>query len=185
MTRNGTAIRWLIAILLTTLPGCANPPKTENEKLDLNDDVQSALNRFKRDDPGLDDFLTQHSVGYLMFPSIGKAGALLGGAYGEGELFEGDQLVGYADVSQASLGLQLGGQTYSELLVFGTADALNRLKEKKLQLGANASAVALSDGASGAARFQNGVVVFTQAKGGLMFEASLAGQRFTFTPSSR
>jgi lipid-binding SYLF domain-containing protein len=184
MKRNGTASKWLIAILLVTLTGCANAPKTENEKLDLNDEVQSALNRFKRDDPGLEDFLG-NSVGYLMFPSIGKAGAFVGGAYGQGELFEGDELVGYADVSQASVGLQLGGQTYSELLVFDSSDALNRLKDKKLQFGANASAVALTDGASEAARFQNGVVVFTQARGGLMFEASVAGQRFTFTPSNR
>lgn len=184
MKRNGTVSKWLVAILFTTLPSCTHAPKTENEKLDLNDDVQSALNRFKRADPGLEDFL-QGSVGYLMFPSVGKAGALLGGAYGQGELFEGDELVGYADVSQASVGFQFGGQTYSELLVFGTADALNLLKDKKLQFGANASAVALTDGASGAARFQNGVVVFTQAKGGLMLEASIAGQRFTFTPSTR
>ena len=90
------------------------------------------------------------------------------------------KMIGFADLTQANIGLQAGGQAYSEVIVFENEDALNKFKNNKLEFSANASAVALKAGAAGAARFENGISVFVKPKGGLMFEVSIGGQKFTF-----
>ena len=89
-------------------------------------------------------------------------------------------MIGYADLTQASVGAQLGGQTYSELVVFETKEALDRFRQNKLEFAANASAVILESGAAKAARFENGVAIFVQPRAGAMAEASVGGQKFTF-----
>jgi lipid-binding SYLF domain-containing protein len=169
----------LFIVTAFTLNGCSTEPKSEGAKVDLHNDVNTALDHFKRQDPGLGDLLSK-SVGYVMFPGVGKGGAIVGGAYGHGEVYEGNNMIGFADMRQASVGLQLGGQEYTELVVFNTPEAFSKFKLSQLEFGANASAVALKAGASSAAKFVDGVAVFTQQKGGLMFEASLTGQKFTF-----
>ena len=99
------------------------------------------------------------------------------------EVYENGKMIGFADLTQASIGLQAGGQTFSEIIVFENENALNKFKNNKLEFSAQASAVALKAGASAQARFENGVAVFTKPKGGLMFEASIGGQKFNFKPS--
>ena len=144
--------------------------------------MQAALNRVKREDPGMEQFLNK-AAGYAMFPSIGKAAWIVGGAYGKGILYEKGTMTGYVDMSQASVGLQGGAEDYSELVVFDTPEALARLKDSKFEAGANLSAVALKEGASSAAKFQDGVAVFTASKAGLMVEASVSGQKFRYSPT--
>jgi lipid-binding SYLF domain-containing protein len=116
----------------------------------------------------------------VIFPSVGKGGVIVGGAYGRGEVYEQGQLVGYADVTQATVGAQLGGQTFSELIVFENREAMDRFKRGNFEFAANVSAVALKAGAAAAARYTNGVAVFVKPEGGAMFEASIGGQKFTF-----
>jgi lipid-binding SYLF domain-containing protein len=173
-----------LGMLALGLLGCSTEPKGEEAKASLRDDAQSTLSQFTREDPGFRGFLDR-GRGYVIFPSVGKGGLGVGGAYGRGEVYEGGKMIGYADLTQGSIGLQAGGQTYSEVIVFENEDALNRFKNNKLEFAANASAVALKAGASAAARFENGIAVFTKPKGGLMFEASIGGQKFNFKAADR
>ena len=163
------------------LMGCSTSPRSTEQRANLRDEGMTSVKEMERTDVGLEDFLNK-AYGYTIFPSVGKGGAIVGGAYGKGVVYEKGQWIGYADLSQATVGLQLGGQTYSELIAFETREALDRFKNNQLAFSANASAVALKSGASTAAKYTDGVAVFTAAKGGLMFEASIGGQKFTFVP---
>jgi lipid-binding SYLF domain-containing protein len=142
------------------------------------------------------------SYAYAVFPTIAKGGFFLGGAHGKGRVYEKGRYVGDATVSQISLGFQLGGQAYSEIVLFQSRQDLVRFESGKFALGAQASAVAITAGASASAgttgagtsasgietsavttgRFQDGIAVFTIAKGGLMYEAAVAGQKFFYEP---
>ncbi|MHC4993836.1 MAG: YSC84-related protein, partial [Planctomycetota bacterium] len=97
-------------------------------------------------------------------------------------LYEEGSPVGYCDLSQGSIGFQLGGQVYSELIFFETHTALLNFKSGEFAFAAQASAVAATAGAAANVDYDGGVAVFTQAKGGLMYEASIGGQKFTFEP---
>jgi lipid-binding SYLF domain-containing protein len=171
----------LIAVSSMSLVGCQTSPNTENKREALHNDVQATMNRFTAEDPSLRDFLDK-GTGYVIFPSVGKGGLIVGGSYGRGEVYEKGNMIGFADISQATVGLQAGGQSFSELIVFENQNALDRFRQNKLSFAANASAVALKSGAGATARFENGVAVFTKPVGGLMFEASVGGQQFTYVP---
>jgi lipid-binding SYLF domain-containing protein len=137
---------------------------------------------FLKTDPGLQRFFEQ-SAGYAVFPSIGKGGIGVGGAHGKGVLFaRGDEPVALASMTQVTVGLQLGGQTFSEVIFFESDTALADFKSGNYSLTAQASAVALAAGASKTAKYEKGVAVFTATKGGLMFEASVGGQKFNAKP---
>jgi len=159
--------------------GCATAPQTEARRDTLQDRSIAVLDRFKTEDPTVDPFLS-HAAGYAIFPSVGKGAAVVGGAYGRGVLYQHGQMVGYCDMTQASVGPQLGGQKYSELIVFETPDALNRFKQNDVTFAANASAIALKSGGAASAKYENGVAVFTRADTGLMAEAAIGGQRFSY-----
>jgi lipid-binding SYLF domain-containing protein len=107
---------------------------------------------------------------------------VLGGAYGRRVVYEQGQHIGYADLTQASLGLQAGGQTYSELIVFENKTTMDRFKQKQLDFGANTSAVVANTGAAATARFVDGIVVFVRPTAGVMAEAALGGQQITYVP---
>lgn len=171
-----------LGMLALGLLGCSTEPKTEEAKASLHDDVQGTLNDFSRTDAGFKDFLNK-GAGYAVFPHVGKGGLGVGGAYGHAEVYQNGKMIGFADLTQASIGLQAGGQSFQEVIVFENEDAINRFKNNKLEFAANASAVAVTAGASGQARFENGVAVFAKPKGGLMFEASIGGQKFNFKPA--
>ena len=168
-----------VALGLLTI-GCETAPKDPAKRDALKSEAEAALESMTRTDPGLRDFIDR-GAGYAIFPNIGKGGVGVGGAYGRGIVYDkSGRMLGYSDLTQASIGLQLGGQSFKELLVFENEAALNRFKGDKASLTANASAVALKSGAAAQARFQDGVAVFTQANGGAMFEASVGGQQFKF-----
>ncbi len=105
---------------------------------------------------------------------------IVGGGYGRGIVYEQGAMIGYADITQATVGAQIGGQTFSELLVFQSKEALDRFRQNKLEFSANASAVIMKKGAAKAARFENGVAIFVEPRAGAMAEASVGGQKFTF-----
>ena len=141
-----------------------------------------------------------HSYGYAVFPTIGKGGIGIGGAYGSGRVYAKGRYVADTSVTQVTLGLQLGGQAYSEIIFFQDQRAFEEFTSGNFELGAQASAVAITAGASAQAsttgtgtgastssshakttgQYQKGVAVFTVAKGGLMYEASIGGQKFSY-----
>jgi lipid-binding SYLF domain-containing protein len=169
----------VLAIVVACLGGCSTVPPTEGGKTDLQSDVQAAIDRAKTVDPTLKKSFDE-SAGYAVFPNVGKGAAGVGGAYGRGELYEAGKLVGYCDLTQATLGVQLGGQTYTEIIFFETKPALDRFKSGNFTFAAQASAVVLKSGASTNAKYADGVAVFTLAETGLMGEVSIGGQKFSY-----
>jgi lipid-binding SYLF domain-containing protein len=142
-------------------------------------EAKSAVTAMKRADPGLKKFF-DHSVGYAVFPSVGKGGLVVGGAGGSGIVFEHGKAVGKTTLSQVTIGAQIGGQAYYEIIFFENAETLVAFKKGEWTMAAQVSAVALSSGASADAKYKEGVAVFTLSKGGAMAEASVGGQNFTF-----
>jgi Las17-binding protein actin regulator len=147
-------------------------------------DAEGAVAAFRNADPALSAFFSG-AVAYAVFPNVGKGAAGIGGAYGRGVLFEHGTATGQATLTQVTIGAQLGGQAYSEVVFFETADALSRFKGGQLAMAAQVSAVVAATGASANARYAQGVAVFTLAKGGLMAEASVGGQKFGYRPFAR
>lgn len=124
--------------------------------------------------------LFKHAAGYAVFPNVGKGALGVGGAAGKGAVYEKGTPVGTAQMVQVTIGAQAGGQGYREVIFFENRDAADRLMKNKIEFSGQASAVAVKAGASANANYRNGVVVFSQEKGGLMLEASLGGQKFTY-----
>jgi lipid-binding SYLF domain-containing protein len=171
------------AILVCAVAACGgSKPPTGQELVTQEQKATMALNDMKARDPGLDALIRQ-SGGYIVFPSVGNAGALLvGGAYGKGILFENGQPTGFVEVKQGSVGPQLGGQTYAELIVIRDPYAVQKIKTGSFDLGAGATAVALKTGAAASAQFSNGVTVFVMPHGGLMAGVSIHGQSLSYKP---
>tara|TARA_R100001369_G_scaffold38933_1_gene64872 strand:+ start:601 stop:1140 length:540 start_codon:yes stop_codon:yes gene_type:complete len=120
------------------------------------------------------------AYGYVIFPNVGKGGIGIGGASGNGVVYEKDSKIGMAKLTQISIGFQWGGQAYREIIFFESKDTMDRFKESKVELSAQASAIAVKAGASTDAKYVEGVMIFTMQKGGLMYEASVGGQKFKF-----
>ena len=169
----------LVALIFA---GCSAAPKNEEKKQELSSAVQSELASMKQDDPTLEPFLKK-SYAYVLFPAVGKGGFVFGGAYGRGEVYEQDKMIGFADITQATFGAQVGGQKFAELICFENKAALDQLVNGKFTLAAQASAVALASGAAANAKYREGAAIFTHVKGGLMAEASIGGQKFKFVPA--
>ena len=145
------------------------------------EDSKEARAEFIKSD-GLMQNLFDNSYGYVIFPNVGKGAIGVGGAAGNGIVFEGGKMIGSAKMKQVSVGFQFGGQVYREVIFFENKAALDRFKENKFEFAAQASAVAANAGASANVKYKDGVMVFTQEKGGLMYEASIGGQKFSYTP---
>lgn len=170
----------LVALSFFTT-GCSTSPKTTEEKDKLESEAQKALSEMKAKDPSLDAFL-KSSYGYAVFPSIGKGAVIVGGAYGKGVVFEAAKKYGFMDMTQASVGLALGGQSFKEIVACQDKDTFMRFISGKMTFDANFSAVAVKSGAASSTKFKNGVSVFADPNGGAMFEMSLSGQTFSFEP---
>jgi lipid-binding SYLF domain-containing protein len=162
--------------------GCTEPrPKESSERATLGSQASAGLDAFRNADPSLNDLLGK-SVGYAIFPEVGKAGFIAGGSHGHGEVFERGKKIGYADITQATFGLQAGAQTFQELILFLTQEEMDKFKGNQYALAGNLSAVAIKAGAARTADTSKGVVVFVRSTGGMMAEASVGGQRFRFQP---
>lgn len=144
--------------------------------------VDTAIRQLKSREPKLKLFFNK-AYGYAIFPTVGKAGIGLGGAYGEGEVYQKGRFIGTTTLTQISFGFQLGGQFYTEIIFFKDKHALDSFKSGNFKLGATASAIVLTTGMSADADYDNGVAIFTLPKQGLMYEAAIAGQKFSFDPA--
>lgn len=153
-------------------------PDTSDE---LQLDVQRAILDIKKTDPGMQKFF-DGAAGYAVFPKVGKGGIGIGGAHGKGLVIVGDKAVGRSSLSQLTVGFQLGGQVYSQVIFFKDDVALKNFQRGNFEMGAQASAVAVTLGASADADYDKGVAVFTTVSGGLMYEATISGQKFSYDP---
>lgn len=162
-----------------SMTACSTAPDTVEGKTDIRHEADVALAKAKASDPTLVDVFNS-AAGYAVFPSVGKGAAGVGGAYGKGVLYENGRVVGYCDLSQATIGFQLGGQAYTEIVVFETRQAVTTFKEGHFRFDAQATAVALKSGAGANAKYVNGVTAFTMDEAGLMYEASVGGQKFAY-----
>src|SRR5579883_1290806 len=177
--------KWCASLALTCLvAACATTRPSPQATFTLEQQTNTTLGEMQSRDPDLRGLLVS-SAGYAVFPNIGAAGALVaGGAFGKGILYEHGVPTGYVEVRQGSIGPQLGGQTYAELLVLRDQTDIDRLKAGTFDLGANASAVLLKAGAAAEARFATGTTVFVEPRGGMMAAASISGQQIQFRPLS-
>lgn len=181
--RHSTTLPLLIA-LLTLAPATQagwNPlakEKAEDQQA-ATSEAAATIAAFKNKDPGIKVFFDK-AYGYAVFPTVGKGGIGIGGAYGKGEVYERGALVGTSSLTQLTIGFQLGGQAYSEIVFFKDKATLDNFKSGNFEFSAQASAVAITAGASADADYSNGVAIFTLAKGGLMYEASVGGQKFGY-----
>jgi lipid-binding SYLF domain-containing protein len=147
----------------------------------LQSEADAALSDFRSTDPGIDDFI-RRAAGYAVFPSVGKGGFIVGGAHGKGLVYEQGRVTGQAELNQASVGFLAGGQTFRELIVFATPEALEKFRNGQMSLGADVGVVALKSGAAAGTQFKNGLAVFVKPIGGAMFDVSVAGQKFSYKP---
>jgi len=169
----------LLMILTVAAMGwmTANAAWDPDEGAEYDEKAQVALTAFKEKDSKVQSFIDK-SAGYVVIPTVGKAGLGIGGARGKGVLYENGEVTAVVTLSQLSFGFQWGGQAYSEFIFFEDAATLENFKRGNYELNAQASAVAVTAGASADAEFNGGMAIFTQAKGGLMYEAAIGGQKF-------
>ena len=190
-------MKTLIASLLSAIALVAQPV--------FADDISTTIENFRG--AGAGEFIDD-AYGYAVFPSIGKGGIGIGGAHGKGEVYRGGKLVGKTKMSQITYGLQLGGQVYSQMIFFRDERAFDDFTSGNFEFGAQATAVALTAGAQASTSSggggntssgtdadsskvnasekqydgRSGMATFTIAKGGLMYEATLGGQKFKYEP---
>lgn len=152
------------------------------EKDEMMRKVDESVAELLETDPDMQRFFDA-AAGYVVIPNVGKGGIGVGGAYGRGVLYEGGVPTKVVRMSQMSIGFQWGGQAYRQFMFFEKQSTVDTFKDGNFKFSAQASAVAVTAGASADASFKDGVAVFTMARGGLMYEASVAGQKFSISES--
>jgi len=169
----------------------------------LADEYTDTIKIFR--DAGESGRFFKNCYGYAVFPTIGKGGFMVGGAHGSGRVYARGRYVGDASMTQLTVGWQLGGQAYSQIIFFQDKRSFDEFTSGNFEFGVEATAVAITAGATaqattagtGASKsgtehhaetvggYQKGMAVFTVVKGGLMYEATLGGQKFDYTPKRR
>jgi lipid-binding SYLF domain-containing protein len=184
MRRTLTILTALTAIALAAaMAGCnISPQKTEGKAV-LDAQVTEAIAIAKEKDPSIDRFF-QGSYGYAVLPKVFKGGIWAGGAYGKGIVYEKGEKIGYCDMSQATLGFTFGGEYFREIVFFWQKPDLDKFKAEEYTFAAQATAVALKEGAAAKADYKDGMAVFATTDKGLMVDASVGGQKFRYTPAS-
>lgn len=154
--------------------------QSESKKKKIIADSKTAKDEFIKTD-ALMKGLFDKAYGYVIFPNVGKGGLGIGGAAGNGAVYEQNKIVGMAKLSQVTIGFQAGGQAYREVIFFESKMHLDRFKDSRFEFSAQVSAVAVTEGVSKDIEYADGIMVFTMQKGGLMYEASVGGQKFKFS----
>jgi lipid-binding SYLF domain-containing protein len=149
---------------------------------EMEKNCQKTIEAFKDKNQKFDSYFTK-AYGYAILPNVGKGAIGIGGAHGKGLVYEQGQIVGETKMTQITIGFQWGGQAYSEVLFFEDEKAMKAFKYGGIEFAGQASAVAVTAGASADIAYKNGIAVFTLAKGGLMYEASIGGQKFKYFPA--
>jgi lipid-binding SYLF domain-containing protein len=170
------------SILFTALlVACSGAPKTAEQKESLSNAVKNSVELVKAADPTLQK-LFDSAYGYAVLPSVGKGGFLIGGAGGDGEMFQGGKLVGYCSMGQGTVGATIGGQSFDEFIFLKDEASYKDFTSGQFTVAAQVSAVIVKAGTGAAAAYQNGVALFVNNAKGAMAEAAVGGQQFNFVP---
>ena len=165
----------------TNLVAAWDPIKNKaSSKQGVKENTQIALEKFKAM-PELQPYFKK-AKGYAVFPTIGKGGIGIGGSRGKGEVFRDSKVIGSTTLTHVSIGFQLGGQAFSQIIFFKEKRDLNRFTQGNFEFGASASAALINSGSAVETSYRNGIAVLTVSKGGLMYEASIGGQKFSYEP---
>jgi len=166
---------------ICTLTGCGSEPSTPVQQKQMINDSQATLKDLEIADSTLADKVN-NAAGYVVFPEVGRGAVGVEAGSGNGDVYTKGKYLGSAHLSLGGVGVSLGGETYQEIILFQTPEALQDFENNGVKFGADASAVALQAGAAASAQFSknNGTLVFKHTTGGLMFDASLNGQQITF-----
>ena len=170
--RKHTLAPLLVVALATTLTARAE---------DLQAKAQEALTNFKMADPTLTNFFAK-AAGYAILPGVGEGGFIFGGEHGDGLVYQKAKLIGKISMSEVSVGAQVGGGSFAEIIFFETPAALKTFKTAKWEMSAKAKAAVAASGVAENAKYEQGVAVFTLPKSGAMVAAAVGGQKFKFEP---
>jgi lipid-binding SYLF domain-containing protein len=165
-----------LALMLSVTSISAFEPDTSDE---MQLSVAKAILDLNKKDPGMEDFINK-AAGFAVYPRVGKAGIGIGGAHGKGLVIANDKVIANTSLSQVTVGFQLGGQVYAQFVFFEDETALGHFQRGNYESGAQASAVAATAGASADVNYDSGVAVMTNVGGGLMYEATVSGQKFKY-----
>lgn len=170
-------IKYVTTLSMLFLVIAATAQNTKDKKI-IKDADKAKMTLLKTDE-GLKTFF-DNSAGYVLFPNVGKGGFIVGASSGNGVVYENGIKVGMADLKKLNIGLQAGGQAIIEVIFFENEANLNEFKEGNFNFAAEASAVAVKSGIAFNAKYKDGVAVFALPKAGLMADASVGGQKFTY-----
>jgi lipid-binding SYLF domain-containing protein len=171
----------LVIVGALAVGGCASAPKSASARSELEMDAARAKQAMLTKDPALHSLLDQ-AAGYIVFPEVKQGGFVVGAANGKGVVYEKGRFVGYANLTEASVGAQVGGQKFAEMVIVRDRFTLDKIKSGSLDVGAQASAVIIRQGVAAATQFgNNGVAVVIDPLGGAMVNASVSGQRIKTT----
>lgn len=140
--------------------------------------AHKTMSRMVGVDPSMRSFL-KNAYGYAVFPTVSKGALIVGGSYGEGGAFRGGKMVAKCSISKGSIGFQVGGEAYSEVIFFKSRPYFDQFVRGHFSFAAGVTAVAVTAGAAAGVSYSNGVAVFTLPKGGLIASAAVGGQNFS------
>ncbi|MGC8625817.1 MAG: hypothetical protein ACP5I8_00135 [Phycisphaerae bacterium] len=167
------------------LTGCSpTTPVTQVGREYMSHRCSGAIREFKAAGPNMSKWISA-AYAYAVFPSIGAGALGIGGAAGRGEVIRGGQRLGYCKMTQINIGAQIGGQSFAELILFQNQYTLSQFESGQTTFDARATAVAAASGAGTVANYQHGVMVFTLPLDGLMAQAAVGGQHFTYAPAGK
>ena len=178
MKNKSIALLLLLGLSVSSFAAWDPAKKGRDAETGASEKTMLALQAFK-EVPELEPFFEQAN-GFALFHNVAKGGMGIGGATGKGEVFQGGKVIGSTSLKQLSIGFQLGGQAFSEIIFFEDQRDTERFTEGNFEFSAQASAVLITQGVSIETAYSDGIAVFTLAKGGLMYEASIGGEKFSF-----
>jgi lipid-binding SYLF domain-containing protein len=171
-------VGWACAVVCFL--GCASAPESREDQHSLEAQAEATKTAMIRSDSSLQPLLAS-AAGYVIYPEVSEGGFVVGGTGGAGVVYRDGQPIGYSELRGASVGLQAGGQSYSQLVVFETDEALDRFRAGDFDLTAGLTATAVQSGAAAQAHFEDGTAVFINSESGLMAGATVGGQQMSFT----
>jgi len=172
-----TGMAFFLILFLSSAYGDWNPREKEEEEQAAKDTISLLLSI----DPSMQIYFDK-SYAYAVFSTVGKGAFIAGVGYGRGLFFENGKAIGKVSITQLSAGAQIGGQAYREIVFFRDKDRADDFKNGRFEFGAQLSAIAVTEGVGKAGTYTDGVAVFILPKAGLMAEASVGGQKFSFEP---